>query len=75
VIGMLPDLPGVLHRKTQFWIPLMLDGDDSRTNHDLEVFARLKPGMTLDQAPPPCRSSVHKWNNGIQVRTLGTSRM
>ena len=40
-------------RDTDFWRPLRFsaqNGDDDRNNHYLQVIARLKPGVTFEQA-------------------------
>jgi putative ABC transport system permease protein len=50
VVGVMPTGFG-FPEVAELWTPLPLDaGSESRTNHSLDVLARLKPGVTLEQA-------------------------
>jgi putative ABC transport system permease protein len=53
VVGVLP-ANASFPRESQLWIPLIFEGSlfgpDNRGAHWLEVFGRLKPGVTLEQA-------------------------
>src|SRR4029077_8715792 len=53
VIGVMPASFRLLGFPPQLWIPLVLTQDQTaaaRTNRSLRVFARLKPGVALEQA-------------------------
>jgi predicted permease len=52
IIGVMPPAFHFPDPDDQLWVPLGLTPDErtSRVNHFLNVFARLKPGMTLAQA-------------------------
>lgn len=55
VVGVMPpaiELPGFDNWKDQLWVPLAFPSEEaqSRGNHYLEVIARLKSGVTLEQA-------------------------
>jgi putative ABC transport system permease protein len=55
VVGVLPDIPNVIQSEAQIWKPLVLsagfrDGALPRGAHFLAVFARLKPGVSLQRA-------------------------
>ena len=50
IVGVLPDIPHVIRRHSEVWVPLVLSTEISRANHYLEVFARMKPSVTLEQA-------------------------
>jgi putative ABC transport system permease protein len=55
VIGVMPafvQLPGYSTRSDQLWVPIAFPPEEAsqRGNHFLEVIARLKPGITLQQA-------------------------
>src|SRR3954453_23507781 len=55
VVGVLPrsvQLPGFGNWRDQIWVPLAFPADEatSRGNHFLEVIARMKPGVKLEQA-------------------------
>ncbi len=63
IVGVLPrgfDLPG----ESDVWTPLVFSpsdlSPDSRGNHGLEVIARVKPGMTLDQARTDMAALSHR---------------
>jgi putative ABC transport system permease protein len=49
VVGVLP--PSFrFPEAVELWLPLVTSGQQTRSNHSLEVYARLKPGLTLSQA-------------------------
>src|SRR5262245_57422464 len=49
VVGVLP--PSFrFPEAVELWLPLVTSGRQTRSNHSLEVYARLKPGLTLSQA-------------------------
>jgi predicted permease len=55
VVGVMPpgvDLPGYGNWKDQLWVPLAFPPEEAkgRGNHFLQVMARMKPGVTLQQA-------------------------
>src|SRR5262249_6552903 len=50
VIGVLPDIHDVIRGDAELWKPLALESGVDRGNHMLVVFARLKPGVTLERA-------------------------
>src|SRR5262249_52365401 len=51
VIGVLPDLPRVSPDEPEIWVPLVLAAvSNGRSAHTLNVFGRLKPSVTLEQA-------------------------
>ena len=53
VIGVLPSTFEFPNTELTLWAPLALEGDTqapSRVNHFLNVYARLKPGVTLERA-------------------------
>jgi putative ABC transport system permease protein len=53
VVGVMPPDFNFPSRETKFWLPFRFrqeNGDDSRGNHYLRVVARLKPGVSLEQA-------------------------
>jgi predicted permease len=53
VVGVMPPgLSRVLHEKTDVWmqIPTAIEAYSKRTDHDFMAIARLKPGVTLQQA-------------------------
>ena len=54
VIGVMPGRFRMLGNSPQLWIPLVLNPEDqtaaARKNRSLHLFARLRPGVTLDQA-------------------------
>lgn len=53
VIGVLPASFEFPDRTIELWAPLALEGTPQappRTNHFLEVYARLKPGVTIERA-------------------------
>jgi putative ABC transport system permease protein len=55
VVGVMPpfvQLPGYSVRNDQVWVPIAFPQEEAsqRGNHFLEVIARLKPGITLEQA-------------------------
>ncbi|TMP90751.1 MAG: ABC transporter permease [Verrucomicrobia bacterium] len=52
VIGVMPGSFQFPTRRDQLWVPLAFDAKEaaSRGNHFLEVIARMKPGVTLQQA-------------------------
>jgi putative ABC transport system permease protein len=49
IVGVLPENV-TLTEPTGFWLPLQLDAASERGNYSYEGVARLKPGVTLDQA-------------------------
>ena len=62
VLGVMPpgfDFPG----KADMWSPLRLDPANLqwRQNHYLEVVARLKPGVTIEQATADLRAQTSRW--------------
>jgi putative ABC transport system permease protein len=49
VVGVLP--PSFrFPEAVELWLPLVTSGQQTRSNHSLDVYARLKPGLTLSQA-------------------------
>jgi putative ABC transport system permease protein len=54
IVGVLPAqfrLFKVLNRELDLWVPLAIDPKQfSRDDHSINVYARLKPGITLEQA-------------------------
>ena len=52
VVGVMPQGFQFFESDVRLWVPLALDGEDlaNRGGHYLKVVARLKPGVTLDQA-------------------------
>jgi putative ABC transport system permease protein len=58
VVGVLPEDFELVNRSADFqartsfdiWVPLALTNNPSRGSHPLRVFARLKPGVTLENA-------------------------
>ncbi len=55
IVGVMPpgvDLPGFDNWKDQLWVPIAFSSEEAkaRGNHYLEVIARMKPGVTLQQA-------------------------
>ena len=52
VIGVMPPGFSFPRREAELWVPLMLTPADyeDRTNNELYAIARLKPGVTLDEA-------------------------
>src|SRR5215510_14774136 len=49
VVGVLP--PSFrFPEAVELWLPLVTSGRQTRSNHSLDVYARLKPGLTLSQA-------------------------
>lgn len=55
VVGVMPplvQLPGFDNHNDQLWVPIAFPAEEAaqRGNHFLEVIARLKPGITLQQA-------------------------
>jgi predicted permease len=53
VIGVLPRSFEFPDRTIELWVPLAFEGTAqplTRTNHSLEVYARLKPGVSLERA-------------------------
>ena len=52
VVGVMPQGFQFFESDVRLWTPLALDGEDlaNRGGHYLKVVARLKPGVTLDQA-------------------------
>jgi predicted permease len=52
IVGVMPADFHFPERDTDFWRPFRFSGrgDDDRTNHYLSVMARLKPGVTFEQA-------------------------
>jgi predicted permease len=49
IVGVLPENV-TLTERTGFWLPLQLDPAKERGNYSYEGVARLKPGVTIDQA-------------------------
>ncbi len=84
VIGVLP--PTFAHRRSQIFVPLQRKLDPTtRGSHFLPVYARLKPGVTLEQAAVEMRTLgqtlAREFNNnhGVDVQsmfeaTVGTVR-
>ena len=60
VVGVMPAEFQFPDSETQIWKPMAFDGDDlsenSRGSHYLDLIARMKPGVTLDQAKTDVRS-------------------
>jgi putative ABC transport system permease protein len=50
VIGVLPPSFRFPSESLALWLPLVTTGQQTRSNHSWEVYARLKPGVTLAQA-------------------------
>jgi predicted permease len=51
VVGVMPPTFNFPSRETELWTPLRLDSSDTdRTNNYLQVLARLKPGVSIEQA-------------------------
>jgi putative ABC transport system permease protein len=52
VVGVMPAGFQFFERDVRLWVPIALDAEDlaNRGGHYLKVVARLKPGVTLDQA-------------------------
>ncbi len=50
VVGVMPPNFYFPNRTAEFWRPLAVDRDPTRGGHFLGVVARLKPGVSLDQA-------------------------
>jgi putative ABC transport system permease protein len=53
IVGVMPPDFRFPRRDVQFWTPLIFkeeNGDDDRTNHYLNVLARLRPGVALGEA-------------------------
>ncbi|HZR23785.1 MAG TPA: ABC transporter permease [Vicinamibacterales bacterium] len=75
VIGVLP--PTFAHRRSQIFIPLQRKLDPTtRGNHFLPVYARLKPGVTVDQAAAEMRTLGQTLarefsnNHGVDVQSM-----
>ena len=49
VIGVIPQMPDMFAGKTEVWQPLVLSPQASRGRHFLNVYARMKPGISLAQ--------------------------
>lgn len=49
VVGVMPD-SFVFPNPAELWVPLVLDPNRDRDEHDLTVIGRLGPGITLDRA-------------------------
>jgi predicted permease len=73
VLGVMPD--GFSHRRAQFFVPLQRKLDRSARSHFLVTYARLKPGITVEQAAADMRrlgtalAVEHGHNHGIDVRS------
>jgi predicted permease len=74
VIGVMP--AGFTHRRAQIFVPLQRKLDPAtRGSHFLVTFARLKPGVTAEQAAADMRALGHTLakefahNHGIDVRS------
>ncbi|MEO8028479.1 MAG: ABC transporter permease, partial [Bryobacteraceae bacterium] len=50
VVGVLPDVPMSIRSTAEIWQPLILDPKAFRGLHFLQVFARLKPGVSAEKA-------------------------
>ncbi|HYP07417.1 MAG TPA: ABC transporter permease [Bryobacteraceae bacterium] len=50
VVGVLPAITHVIGAEVEMWQPLVLDTRTGRGGHFLNVYARLKPGVTTAQA-------------------------
>jgi putative ABC transport system permease protein len=50
VVGVLADITNVIRNQSEIWRPLTLNAEIPRSAHFLDVFARLKPGVTLARA-------------------------
>jgi predicted permease len=62
VVGVMPANFQLLDRTVQMWVPIAFDAKEAgdRGNHFLEVLARLKPGVTLDQAQAEMTTIAHR---------------
>ena len=75
VIGVLP--PSFVHRRSQLFVPLQRKLDPAtRGSHFLPVYARLKPGVTVEQAAAEMRALGQTLarefgnNHGVDVQSL-----
>jgi putative ABC transport system permease protein len=50
VIGVLPNVPAVIRPVAELWVPLVFRAEDSRSQHYLDVYGRLKAGVSFEQA-------------------------
>ena len=50
IIGVLPEMASVIASDAEIWQPLILDTQSSRQSHFLNVYGRLRPGVTLAHA-------------------------
>jgi len=50
VVGVLPPSFRFPNEELALWLPLVTTGQQTRSNHSLAVYARIKPGVTLSQA-------------------------
>jgi putative ABC transport system permease protein len=74
VIGIMP--AGFAHRRADLFLPLAMSVDSvSRGNHFLSTYARLKPGVTVEQAATEMRAlgvrlgPEYRDSHGIDVRS------
>ena len=73
VIGVMPADLEVPHGEAQMFIPLLLvtpDQPPSRTSHNFNVYARLRPGVSLDQA----RSEMDRIGKDLEQQYPALSR-
>ncbi|HXG64194.1 MAG TPA: ABC transporter permease [Blastocatellia bacterium] len=71
VVGVMPADFIYPNRRTEIWVPLTPDQDDrnNRGGHSLGVIARLKPGITLDQARAEMDGIAANLEQQYQVNT------
>jgi putative ABC transport system permease protein len=73
VVGVLPDTFEFTDRTVQVWAPLALEGGKqppTRSLHFLEVYARLKPGVTIERA----RADMDRVGAALQAAHPQTNR-
>lgn len=50
IVGVLPDIGNLIASESEIWQPLVLRSDSARGAHSLNVYARMKAGVSLAQA-------------------------
>ncbi len=70
VVGVLPRTFQFPDRSLELWAPLALGTSPSRVQHSLEVYARLKPGISLERA----RADMDRVGSELSMTYPGANR-
>ncbi|MEW6735010.1 MAG: ABC transporter permease [Acidobacteriota bacterium] len=69
IVGVMPRGFQFFDKRVEFWSPLLINAQGNRAGHFLDVIARLKPGVTVEQAQTELQTIASRLEQQYQENT------